>query len=246
MSYSFNQGYAAANGALLSGCVGQMAQQQYGGITLSGGGFGFQNINELNMLQQITNELYKDCPPDKFVQDAVYPYNIDIASPYVQFHLIVWRQIEEIRQNFWNIVNLPTATFEYDALPNHVNGRLTFRSRKYRRDFSNWWTTYSNRFYDGIPPVDRFLPRIRPGKISGVFVEQRTMLDQLPYDYDMSAILIHNLTLGLLEALPAWSWIVQNCKRPVCHHSGGWFFTNAAEGAKFTLFNPIKQLGEIT
>ena len=185
---------------------------------------------EMDALSQFNIELLKDRPTNEVeIPDAIFPSNL--IGGALRFHLLVWRHgNSDINEQFWNIIDLGSP----------FSNTVEFRSRKFRRNFQNWWIKYTNIFFGGIPPVNDFLPKLKPGRISGTFVEQPNSLDTIAYNQPFSILNAHNMIKGLMEALPSWTWIAANCKKSVFRQSGGWLFVNGMEAAKFILFMPQK------
>jgi hypothetical protein len=169
------------------------------------------------------------------VSDAIYPLDIDLANTFFRFHLLTWRDGDPDRAaNFWNIIDINTEPGE------NLEGVITFASRADRRAFVAWWKAYTARFF-ATPPLVEFVPRIKPGRISGTFVRHDSGLDQLSYEWATVPMLQPTLARGLIEVLPAWAWIAANCRKPVHWMSGGWLFADPTEAAKFVLFgNTLK------
>jgi hypothetical protein len=232
---------SAAN--LLGGpsCVLQQQNQIFGGLNgcISLGG-GYLDAGEMDLMSTLTHALMKDFTnAKKQPKDAIYPFALDLAVYASRFHLLTWRESDPDRiKNFWQIIEInPPMVQSYN-----IERRLTFLNRADRTEFKRWWTTYTNRFFGGITPFHDFLPYIKPGKVNGVFIEHKTMLDHLPYDYAINPTIVSNLCRGLIEALPAWAWISAHCRKPVYRVSGGWLFTSGAEAAKFVMFDGSKTL----
>ncbi|CAM6054524.1 unnamed protein product [Sphagnum tenellum] len=212
-----------------------------GGISYSG--YTPPMSYEEQLFYYMNTEFMRNRPKDRKVQDAVYPLDIDIDNAFMRFHLLVWRESgDERKTNFWSLIDISNHVSEIingTGMNQPVAGnRLIFLSRKARREFISWWTTYTTRFFGGIAPVDIFLPKIRPGPVSGSFVEHQTPLDHLPY-YNNNPTLVSDLIRGLNETLPSWAWISTNCRKPVYRIAGGWLFSSSAEAAKYVLFNPM-------
>ena len=172
--------------------------------------------------------------------DVLYQTDINIQSIATLFELAVWKESQpDSPTTPWNDICNP-----YSTQSGFRFGWLTFRNKPSRNKFLRWKTKYSRWFSATNGRTDGFLPILPPGKFSGAFVEQKSDLDRLGERYLVDLIYSYDFTSdpchGLIELLPAWGWIVANCRRPVYWKTGGWLFSSHADAAKFTLFDPAR------
>jgi len=212
-------------GSLTSGQLGQFHSGMIGGYQFN------QEMMMADTMGMLSHELLCDRPPGSGkVPDAIYPVDLDLGLPAIRYHLMIYRHSDPDRsKNFWNLVRISQS-------PSNLEGKISFVSRAYRQEFLRWWKKYVNRFFSGVQPVDVYLPKLKTGAIAGIFIEHQTMLDHVPYN-QVANVYNSNMIRGLMETIPAWSWIAGNCRHPVCRTQGGWIFSNGAEGAKFLLFD---------
>jgi hypothetical protein len=172
----------------------------------------------------------RPAPADLAVPDVTYPLDFDVGSSQIRFHLLTWRYSQgHGTPACWRSIEMTTQASSDNLLQ---GGRLSFHARRDRLAFLRWWQRYSRRFYAGVEPCGVFLPALRPGRVNGSFVAHPTGLDSVCTGFDHAT--------GLMQTLPAWAWIVRECRRPVFRLTGGWLFASAVEAAKFVLFAPTK------
>jgi len=208
----------------------------------------YGNYNSGDGFYPLTEYLTRNRPYEKIVHDASYHIEFDMLLPQARFHLLSWRESENILpEKFWQVIDLDFVNASH---PFSLNGNLSFFSKKTRKEFLCWWKNYTNKFFEGIPPLNLFLPTLKPGKFSGVFIEHQTDLDNLPYSSlnNNNSIISANsysMATSLIEVLPVWGWIIDNCRKPVYRQHGGWFFSSETDAAKFKLFDPVKKNIEV-
>ncbi len=164
--------------------------------------------------------------------DIAYLTDIDLEMPTARFHLSVWMNdaTEDRKEKLRSL----------DCSHHLLSGRLTFLSETSRRAFRQWWNFYTERFFFDLDPMTHFFPVLRPGRLSGVLVERRSVLDQFLYEdqckYDGYTAPISMSKSAIEETLPVWSWIVTNCQSPVLRAPHGWLFHRDTDAALFRMF----------
>lgn len=163
--------------------------------------------------------------------DTLYPVNMRQDSAFVRFHLQVWREsLSMPREDFWKIM---------DSSGDGKSGFPTFRSKSARNDFNRWWKSYGRFFDNAGDQTSCFLPTLIPGKVSGKFVEHKTFVDNMPHSMLRETFGDgRQIEKGLLQILPAWVWIVNNCKSRVYKIHNGWLFTRHRDATLFPMFAP--------
>jgi hypothetical protein len=196
------------------------------------------NTNSLNLplIQKLQDGMpkkneYKLC-------DALYPFDLDMSSVHVIFHLLTWKYSEHPEDNIWNIIDC-----FYDDRTISICGKLMFKSKLERHNFANWWRSYTAKFFNNNSATEHFLPHLQEGKIQGTFIKNENVNIDSNYQTSYNSHSVNGYSSGLFDILPAWSWIARNCRKPVFRYFGGWVFSGENDAVNFKLFSPHIKTG---